>query len=79
MLYALYLAIVEKINKKVDCYEMVIEMQLDMEVTATTLATVVMVFLDGFWYLKKEAKLVFDKGERIYWVLIGETTGSFSC
>ncbi|KAL4322208.1 hypothetical protein AHAS_Ahas14G0187500 [Arachis hypogaea] len=79
LLYALYLAVVEKINKKVDCYEMVMEMQLVMEVTATALATVGMVFLGGFWDLKKEAKLVFYKGEMIYWVLIGATTGSFSC
>ncbi|QHO08184.1 putative purine permease [Arachis hypogaea] len=53
--------------------------KLVMEVTVTALVTVGMVFLDGFWYLKKEAKLVFDKGERIYWVLIGEITGSFCC
>ncbi|KAL1321935.1 hypothetical protein AAHE18_14G161600 [Arachis hypogaea] len=77
LLYALYLAVVENINKKVDCYEMVMEMQMVMEVTATALDTVGMVFLDGFWDLKKEAKLVFDKEERIYWVLIGATTGSF--
>ncbi|XLS90823.1 hypothetical protein HN51_066831 [Arachis hypogaea] len=48
LLYALYLAIVEKINKKIDCYEMVMEMQLVMEVTVTALVTVGMVFLDGF-------------------------------
>ncbi|XP_072072017.1 probable purine permease 4 [Arachis hypogaea] len=77
LLYVLYLAVVEKINKKVDCYEMVMEMQLVMKVMATALATVRMVFLYGFWNLKKEANLVFDKGERIYWVLIGETTGPF--
>ncbi|XLR20095.1 hypothetical protein HN51_066833 [Arachis hypogaea] len=40
LLYALYLAVVEKINKKIDCYEMVMEMQLVMEVTATALTTV---------------------------------------
>jgi hypothetical protein len=38
LLFALYLPVVEKIYKKVYCYEMVMEMQLIMEIAATVLA-----------------------------------------
>ncbi|XLU98153.1 hypothetical protein S245_012493 [Arachis hypogaea] len=73
LLFALYLPVVEKIYKKVYCYEMVMEMQLVMEMTATALATVGMAFDSGFSEMKREGKEVFDKGERVYWVLIVAT------
>ncbi|KAJ1378096.1 Purine nucleobase transmembrane transport [Sesbania bispinosa] len=40
LLFALYLPVMEKVYKKVYCYEMVMEMQLVMEIAATTLATI---------------------------------------
>ncbi|XP_065858789.1 probable purine permease 4 [Euphorbia lathyris] len=70
LLFALYLPIMEKIYKNVKCYEMVMEMQLLMEFAATVLATVGMACDRGFSEMKRESKVVFDKGEKFYWVVL---------
>lgn len=70
LLFALYLPIMEKIYKKVYCYEMVVEMQFVMEIAATFLATIGMVFGGGFSEMKEESKEVFDKGPTLYWVAV---------
>ena len=67
MLFALYLPIMEKIFRKVYCYEMVMEMQLIMEVAATLLALVGMASDHGFSEMKRESEGVFDKGKSVYW------------
>ncbi|WCJ33286.1 purine permease 4 [Euphorbia peplus] len=69
-LFALYLPIIEKIYKNVKCYEMVMEMQLLMEIAATVLATIGMAYGGGLPEMKRESKAVFDKGEKLYWVVI---------
>ncbi|XP_004488231.1 probable purine permease 4 [Cicer arietinum] len=70
LLFALYLPVVEKIYKKVYCYEMVMEMQFIMEIAATLLATIGMLFDGGFHDMKEESEKFFDKGNRVYWVTI---------
>jgi drug/metabolite transporter (DMT)-like permease len=70
LLFALYLPVVEKIYKKVYCYEMVMEMQLIMEIAATVLASVGMAWDGGFKEMKRESEEVFDKGSRVYWVMV---------
>ncbi|GLT98897.1 hypothetical protein SLE2022_163710 [Rubroshorea leprosula] len=55
----------EMIYRKVYCFSMVMEMQLVMEVAATVLATVGVVWDGGFM-----ERRVFDKGERVYWVTV---------
>ncbi|XP_050221445.1 probable purine permease 4 [Mercurialis annua] len=70
LLFALYLPIMEKIYKKVYCYQMVMEMQLVMEIAATALATVGMASDGGFSEMKRESREVFDKGEKLYWVTV---------
>ncbi|KAF3450108.1 hypothetical protein FNV43_RR06188 [Rhamnella rubrinervis] len=70
LLFALYLPVMEKIYRKVYCYEMVMEMQLVMEIAATCLATFGMALDGGFSEMKTESKRVFDKGPAIYWVTV---------
>ncbi|KAK7303822.1 hypothetical protein RJT34_14739 [Clitoria ternatea] len=70
LLFALYLPVMEKVYEKVYCYEMVMEMQLVMEIVATGLATVGMVWDGGFSEMRVEGEMVFDKGERVYWVTV---------
>jgi len=70
LLFALYLPVMEKVYKKVYCYEMVMEMQLIMEIAATVLATVGMAWDGGFKEMKRESEEVFDKGSRVYWVTV---------
>lgn len=70
LLFALYLPVMEKIYKKVYCFEMVMEMQLVMEIAATCLATVGMALEGGFSEMKTESKRVFDKGPAVYWVTV---------
>ncbi|KAJ1407616.1 Purine nucleobase transmembrane transport [Sesbania bispinosa] len=70
LLFALYLPVMEKIYKKVYCYEMVMEMQLVMEIAATTLATVGMAWDGGFSQMKEESQRIFDKGSTVYWVTV---------
>ncbi|KAJ7969378.1 Purine permease [Quillaja saponaria] len=70
LLFALYLPVMEKIYSKVYCYEMVMEMQLVMEIAATALATVGMLFDGGFMEMKRESQRVFDKGPTVYWVTV---------
>ncbi|GKV53709.1 hypothetical protein SLEP1_g60226 [Rubroshorea leprosula] len=65
LLFALYLPMMEMIYRKVYCFSMVMEMQLVMEVAATVLATVGVVWDGGF-----RERRVFDKGERVYWVTV---------
>ncbi|CAL0309626.1 unnamed protein product [Lupinus luteus] len=69
LLFASYLPLMEMIFKKVYCYEMVMEMQLIMEISATILATIGMACGGGFSQIK-EGQKVFDKGSKIYWVTI---------
>jgi len=78
-LFALYLPVMEKIYQKVNCYQMVMEMQLIMEITATALATVGMACDGGFSDMKKEAESVFDKGTAIYWVTILSNVVTWQC
>ncbi|MBA0764616.1 hypothetical protein Gotri_013947, partial [Gossypium trilobum] len=70
LLFALYLPIMEMVYKKVYCYAMVMEMQMVMEVAATVLASIGMVFDGGFTEMKREGYQVFDKGEKVYWATV---------
>lgn len=70
LLFALYLPIMEKVYRKVDCYSMMMEMQTVMEAAATTLATALMVWKGAFGDMAREGRTVFDKGERVYWVTL---------
>ncbi|XVF46094.1 hypothetical protein PTKIN_Ptkin02bG0260500 [Pterospermum kingtungense] len=70
LLFALYLPIMEMIYKKVNCYAMMMEMQLVMEISATVLASVGMAWDGGFKEMKRESMEVFDKGERVYWATV---------
>ncbi|KZV46350.1 hypothetical protein F511_07902 [Dorcoceras hygrometricum] len=71
LLFALYLPVMELIYRKVDCYGMVLEMQLVMEMAATVLATVGMAAShDGFSVMKVESTM-FDKGSTAYWLTVG--------
>ncbi|OAY26598.1 probable purine permease 4 [Manihot esculenta] len=70
LLFALYLPIMEKIYKNVNCYGMVMEMQLVMEIAATALATAGMATDGGFREMKRESIYEFDKGEKWYWVTV---------
>ncbi|XP_073153831.1 probable purine permease 4 [Henckelia pumila] len=74
LLFALYLPVMELIYRKVDCYGMVLEMQLVMEMAATALAIVGMgASHDGFSVMKVESTRVFDKGAAAYWVTVAAT------
>ncbi|XP_073157180.1 probable purine permease 4 isoform X2 [Henckelia pumila] len=74
LLFALYLPVMELIYRKVDCYGMVLEMQLVMEMAATALATVGMgASHGGFSVMKVESTRVFDKGAAAYWVTVAAT------
>ncbi|QCD85906.1 probable purine permease 4 [Vigna unguiculata] len=79
LLFALYLPVMEKIYQRVNCYQMVMEMQLIMEIAATVLATVGMACDGGFSDMKKEAERVFDKGTAVYWVTILSTVVTWQC
>ncbi|XP_014490440.1 probable purine permease 4 [Vigna radiata var. radiata] len=79
LLFALYLPLMEKIYQRVNCYQMVIEMQLIMEIAATVLATVGMACDGGFSDMKKEAERVFDKGTTVYWLTILSTVVTWQC
>ncbi|KAK7354791.1 hypothetical protein VNO80_20282 [Phaseolus coccineus] len=70
LLFAFYLPLMEKIYKRVNCYEMVMEMQLVMEFVATTMATIGMASGGGFAKMKAESTMVFDKGCMVYWVTV---------
>ncbi|CAI9090726.1 OLC1v1025553C1 [Oldenlandia corymbosa var. corymbosa] len=70
LLFALYLPVMELIYREVDCYSMVIEMQLIMEIGATILATAGMAADGGFEEMRNESLRVFDLGERAYWCAI---------
>ena len=70
LLFALYLPVMEKVYKRVYCYEMVMEMQLIMEIAATMLATIGMTLDGGFSEMKVESQRVFDEGSTIYWVTV---------
>ncbi|KAM3694155.1 hypothetical protein ACB098_07G036000 [Castanea mollissima] len=70
LLFALYLPVMEKIYKKVYCYQMVMEMQLLMQVVATTLAGIGMAFDGGFSEMMKESRELFDMGPTWYWVTV---------
>ncbi|XP_073307245.1 probable purine permease 4 [Primulina huaijiensis] len=74
LLFALYLPVMELIYRKVDCYGMVLEMQLVMELAATVLATVGMgASHGGFSVMKVESTMVFDKGSTAYWLTIASS------
>lgn len=70
LLFALYLPIMEKVYRKVDCYSMMMEMQTVMEAAATTLATALMLWNGAFGDMARDGRTVFDKGERVYWVTL---------
>ncbi|KVH87992.1 probable purine permease 4 [Cynara cardunculus var. scolymus] len=71
LLFALYLPLMEKIYRKVDCYAMVMEMQFLMELTATALATAGMAVAGGFKEMRHESDEVFDLGPTRYWLTVG--------
>lgn len=70
-MFALYLPVMEKIYQRVNCYAMVVEMQLVMEIAATVLATVGMAADGGFSEMKRESLKVFDLGPKAYWLTVG--------
>lgn len=70
LLFALYLPVMEKIYREVYCYAMVMEMQLIMEIAATTLASVGMLADGGFSQMKNESLKIFDLGPRAYWLTL---------
>jgi len=79
LLFSLYLPVMEKIYESVNCYQMVMEMQLIMEIAATVLATVGMACDGGFSDMKEEAEKVFDKGSTVYWLTILSTVVTWQC
>ncbi|CAJ1975972.1 unnamed protein product [Sphenostylis stenocarpa] len=79
LLFSLYLPVMEKIYKRVYCYQMVMEMQLIMEIAATALATVGMAWDGGFSDMKEEAERVFDKGTTAYWITVISTVVTWQC
>ncbi|KAL9314810.1 hypothetical protein ACSQ67_020262 [Phaseolus vulgaris] len=79
LLFSLYLPVMEKIYQSVNCYQMVMEMQLIMEIAATVLATVGMACDKGFSDMKREAEGGFDKGTTVYWVTIVSTVVTWQC
>ncbi|KAK7289973.1 hypothetical protein RIF29_04047 [Crotalaria pallida] len=70
LLFALNMPLLETVYKRVYCYEMVMEMQLVIEIAATALATIGMIYDGGFSELKEESHRVFDKGPTIYFVTV---------
>ncbi|KAE9598687.1 putative purine permease, plant [Lupinus albus] len=70
LLFALNMPLLERVYKKVYCYEMVMEMQLIIEIAATTLATIGMLCDNGFSEMKEESQRVFDMGPTVYYVTI---------
>ena len=54
------------IYKKVYCYSMVMEMQLVMEIVATTLSTVEKASDCRYSEMKREGQMVYDKGPAVY-------------
>ncbi|KAF8408551.1 hypothetical protein HHK36_004614 [Tetracentron sinense] len=78
MLFALYLPTMQIVYEKVDCYEMVMEIQLVMEMTATVLAAIGMAS-DGHGYgeIIKESRIGFDLGPVKYWLTVGVTLVSW--
>ncbi|XP_057470595.1 probable purine permease 4 [Actinidia eriantha] len=68
LMFALYLPVMERVYRRVDCYAMVVEMQLVMEAAATVLATAGMAAAGGgFSDMRRESLEVFDKGPGAYW------------
>ncbi|KAL6142518.1 hypothetical protein ACLB2K_060798 [Fragaria x ananassa] len=67
LLFALYLPVMEKVYRKVNCYTMMMEMQVVMEAAATALSTAFMVYKGAFGAMVREGREVFDKGESLYW------------
>ncbi|KAL2340958.1 hypothetical protein Fmac_008898 [Flemingia macrophylla] len=70
LMFALYLPVMERVYEKVQCYGMVMEMQIVMEAAATALATVGMAWEGGFSKMKEESQTVFDEGSKVYWVTV---------
>ncbi|CAL0334935.1 unnamed protein product [Lupinus luteus] len=70
LLFALNMPLLERVYKKVYCYEMVMEMQFIIEISATALATIGMLCDNGFSDLKEESQRVFDMGPTVYYVTI---------
>ncbi|TKY72640.1 purine permease 4 [Spatholobus suberectus] len=79
LLFALYLPVMEKVYKRVYCYEMVMEMQFVMEIAATVLATAGMAWGGGFSEMKEEARRVFDEGSAVYWVTVMASVVTWQC
>ncbi|GER31400.1 purine permease-related family protein [Striga asiatica] len=70
LLFALYLPVMEAVYRRVDCYGMVVEMQLVMEAAATAFAGAGMWGGGGFADMRAESRGGFDKGPAVYWVTI---------
>ncbi|KAI4311782.1 hypothetical protein MLD38_036649 [Melastoma candidum] len=73
LLFALYLPVMERIYRRVDCYAMVVEMQTVMEGVATMLAMVGMACDGGFRDMKEEYRRAFDKGPGAYQATVAST------
>ncbi|CAN1169395.1 Probable purine permease 4, partial [Linum perenne] len=71
LMFALYLPLVERIYRKVDCYAMVVEMQAVMEAAATAFAVAGMAASGGgVSQMRKESQDIFDKGKVVYWMTV---------
>ncbi|CAN1828590.1 Probable purine permease 4 [Linum perenne] len=71
LMFALYLPLMERIYRKVDCYAMVVEMQAVMEAAATAFAVAGMAASGGgVSEMRKESEEVFDKGKVVYWMTV---------
>lgn len=63
LMFSLYLPVMEKMYKPVNCYAMVMEIQLIMEIAATVLATIGLAF-------DEESSMEFDLGPGAYWLTV---------
>ncbi|XP_055807027.1 probable purine permease 4 [Solanum dulcamara] len=70
LMFALYLPLMVKIHRKVYCFSMILEMHMVMELTATIFVTLGMIIDGEFFEMIKEAKNVFDLGEKAYWLTV---------
>lgn len=70
LLFSLYLPVMEIIYRQIDCYSMLVELQLIMQVAATVFATVGMAAGGGFVEMKNESSKVFELGAKAYWLTV---------
>ncbi|XP_047309423.1 probable purine permease 4 [Impatiens glandulifera] len=74
LLFALYLPLMEMIYRKVDCFAMVVEMQMVMEASATALIVVGMTVANRYEDLGTKESEIFDMGPKAYWWTVVGTT-----